>query len=101
MVSVDGIHDRLTRLDDTGTPARPVGTDGGVVSTIQWAVAGVGSVPVALVAATAKVWRPPVRPAYVTGLAHAVAGPPSSEHRKPAPPGVDWNEKVAWVEVTA
>ena len=58
LLSVAAVQDSDTTVADWAVPARPVGVLGGLVSTVQLAVAGVGSVPSAVVAATEKVWRP-------------------------------------------
>src|SRR5439155_1341806 len=60
---------------------------GGVVSTVQLAVAGVGSaLPALSVARTRKPWLPSARPLYACGLVQAVKAAPSRLHWKPARP---------------
>ena len=75
---------------------------GGVVSTVQAYVAGVGStLPAASTARTASVWLPWPSPVYVTGSVHATNGPPSRLHSYVT--GLSFEEKsnVAVVEFVA
>jgi hypothetical protein len=79
-----------------GGPAL-IEVSGGVVSTVQVKLAGVGStLPAASVAVTWKVCDPGARPVYGCGLVH-VALAPSSEQLKVEPGFVAVNEKLALV----
>jgi hypothetical protein len=78
-----------------------VGTVGGVVSTVQEAVAGVLSGVPAAVANTENVWLPFVRAEYVRGLVHACEPALSSLHVKVAGVIVEWNVNVAVVLVVS
>ena len=74
---------------------------GGVVSTVQVRLAGVGSVlPAGSVARTVNVCEPSARPLYVWGEVHAVSAPPSSVQPKVEPVSVALKAKVADAEPT-
>jgi hypothetical protein len=62
VVSVEAFHDTLTEVADAAFAVTLFGTEGGAVSTVQLAVAGVESVDPEAVAATLKVCDPAPRP---------------------------------------
>ncbi|GBD17519.1 hypothetical protein HRbin27_00001 [bacterium HR27] len=67
------------------TAVTPLGAGGGVRSTVQVQVAGVGSaVPLGLIAQTEKVWSPSLSMSSVRGLVQAIGVLLSSWHWKVA-----------------
>jgi hypothetical protein len=85
-LSVAAFQVRDTEVAVGVVAASPDGVLGGVVSTVQVEVAGVGSLPALVVAYTEKVWLPWVRPGYVFGLVHVEAAAASSRQVKVAEP---------------
>ena len=86
--------------------AEPLGSDGpestavsgAVASIVQLRLAGVVSVlPAPSVARTSKVWSPPARPVYSSGLEQALQLPPSRRHANVEPPSSALNASVAVV----
>ena len=72
-LSVAATHVSLTDVVVGVVAAKPVGTLGTVVSTIQVFVAGDGSGIPLTVANTVNVWEPCARPLYALGLVHEPA----------------------------
>ena len=61
-LSVEAVHLRVTDVALAMVAANPPGVEGGITSTVQVAVAGVGSMTPAAVAYTEKVWLPLISP---------------------------------------
>ena len=73
---------------------------GGVVSTVNDRLAGVGSVlPAASVARTSKVCAPSASTAVVNGVLHEPQAPPSTRHSNVEPVSVAVNENVGVLSV--
>jgi len=62
LASVDALQERFTVVGPVAVAVKIVGVVGGVVSTVQLLVAGLGSVVPFAVAATLKVCGPSARP---------------------------------------
>lgn len=74
---------------------------GGVASTVNVRVAGVGSgLPAGSVATTEKVWAPSDNGPIESGERHGAEAPPSMEHANVDPASVEPNSKVAVETVT-
>ena len=74
----------LLFVKEAGAPLS-TGAAGGVVSTVQLAVAAEPVLPAASVALTARLCGPSARPLSATGEEQAEYSPPSTEHEKVAP----------------
>ena len=71
---------------------------GGVVSTVKWLAAGVGStLPAASTARTRKAWSPSRSAGTVRGDSHTAYAPLSSEHSKRSPPSTEENSNTGAV----
>src|SRR5690348_2434662 len=90
-LSVEASQLTCTWVDVVALACTPDGTVGGVVSTIQLAVAGVGSGTPPTVAATEKTCSPSASWDNATGLVHAVGVAASSAHMNVALVDVAWN----------
>src|SRR5882672_11107421 len=93
--SITAAQVRFTAADVGAAALRADGALGAVVSTVQVAVAGLGSVPDADVACTEKLCGPSVRPKKAAGLVQDAAGALSSRHWNVAGVWVAWNMNVA------
>src|SRR5437867_1178726 len=100
-VSVDAVQLSCTDGTEVGVAVTLVGTEGGLVSTVQLAAAGLLSDEPLEVANTEKVWVRSLSPVYVRGLVHDCELPPSSLHVNVAGVIVEWNVNVAVVLVVS
>ena len=88
-------RDRDFPARDTPAGALVIVVCGGVASTVNDALAGVGSTsPAALIARTWKVWAPSASELYCCGLVHEAHGAPSRLHWKVSFVSLPWNVNV-------